>query len=107
MKKKVISLTLGLIFVLQMVLSAGAVFASDAPTVVSVTPSGDNVEKAAIGKVTFSTSMDRTTLTSENIIIEDEWGDVIDPIATTAWDKEFTFVAELESDTEYDYRRCR
>jgi len=101
MKKKVISLTLGLIFVLQMIMSAGLVFAADAPTVVSVTPSGDNVEKAAIGKITFSTSMDKSTLTSENIIIEDEWGDTITPTSTTVWNDAYTFVADFESDTEY------
>ena len=71
------------------------------PEVERVSLSGEGVTKASVGKVVFSTAMDRSTLTSENIVITDEWGDTIVPTVTSAYDKEFAFVADFKAGTEY------
>ena len=102
MKKKVMSLTLGLIFVLQMILPAGLVFAADAPAVVSVTPSGDNVDKATVGKITFSTSMDRSTLNSTNIVVRDVTnGEVMTQTESSTYDTSYVFKCDFQPNTQY------
>ncbi|MBR5517823.1 MAG: discoidin domain-containing protein, partial [Clostridia bacterium] len=72
-----------------------------APTVTSVTPSGDNVSKAAIGKIEFDTAMDIATLTSANITVTDENGAVIEQKETSAYDSAYTFICDFKAGTTY------
>lgn len=92
-----------MVCLLMQVMSLGiTAFASEAPTVVSVTPQGEAVTRAEVAKVTFSTNMDRSTLTTENITVTDVTTEtVVTPTATSAYDTAFVFTADFESDKEY------
>lgn len=103
MKRKILSLVLGILMVCQLIFSCGVVFATDAPTVLQVTPNGENVTKATVASVEFSEKMDRTTLNSANIVVTDVTdGDaVVTQTKASAYDTSYVFMCDFAANKTY------
>lgn len=84
-------------------LTAAAEESAAAPTVLSVTPSGEGLTRVCAGSVTFDSVMDRSTLSSENIKVTDatNGGNIVEQVKTSAYDTEYVFLCEFEPNTTY------
>lgn len=72
------------------------------PEIISVSPSGDEVFKAAVGNITFDMPMDKSTLNSDNIVVTDtESGLEIEQKKVSVYDNEYTFICDFEPLKEY------
>lgn len=73
------------------------------PVITSVTPQGENVQKAAAAKITFDSVMDRASLTSENIVVTNvmNGGSVVPQKQTSVYDKSYAFVCDFQPNTTY------
>ena len=103
--KKILSLTITLLIMLQMVFSCNLVFATDgAPKVVSITPSGDNVTSASAIVVEFDRPMWSGRLTEGYIVVRDKTNSYEVATYTEKWvyENKYVFLCELLPNRTYE-----
>jgi len=103
--KKILSLTVVLLIMLQMVFCCNLAFATDgAPKVVSITPSGDGVTSVSAIVVEFDRAMWSGRLTEGYIVVRDKTNSnaVVPYTEKWAYENKYVFLCELAPNSTYE-----